>query len=154
MPAQANGQRPPEREVLYAEMARLIAPVARKASQRELVTWYLSLASCWLGATPRLRRRLLLRTHQWIAERVMSPDQELRAAAEELEPGGALTRALTELVPSDERDGWRNWIRLVVTDLRRALRRPLAERNEAWAHWLFLIPYSVPLSAAVNEPRS
>jgi hypothetical protein len=153
MAAGANGDTALELDLLHVEMRRLMARVSRETSRRDLVAWYLDLSSFWLGTRPPLRRRLLLRTHQWIAERVMSEDRELTAVAQELEPDGALARALTELVPREERDGWSDWIRLVVADLRRALRRPTAERNLAWAHWLFLIPYSIPLSAAVSWPQ-
>lgn len=135
MPAEAKAARAP------------LAAAVRGQSQGTLIEWYLRLAPCWLGAKPPVRRRLLLRTHQWIAERLLGPDSDLRAAAEDLEPGGALTRTLAALVPPDQLDGWREWIQLVVADLRRALLRPLARRNEAWVQWLFLIPYSVRVSA-------
>jgi hypothetical protein len=149
-----NGGTALELDLLHIEMKRLTARASRETSQRGLVAWYLDLAPFWLATKPRLRRRLLLRTHQWIAERVMSADREPRVVALELEPDGVLARVLIELVPSEEREGWTDWIRLVVSDLKRALRRPTAERNLAWAHWLFLIPYSIPLSAAVRWPRA
>ena len=49
------------------------------------------------------------------------------------------------LAPPDDETFWRPWIRLVVNDLERALRRPIGDWNQAWARWLLLIPYSVPM---------
>jgi hypothetical protein len=97
----------------------------------------------WTGATPRLRRQLLLRTHEWIADRLLAPEVSLPAAIADLHPHGALARALTELVPPDEIEGWLQFIRLVVATLRHALRQPVTQRNEAWVRWLFLIPYAI-----------
>ena len=94
MAAEANSDRTLELDLLHVEMKRLMARVSRETSRRDLVAWYLDLSSFWLGTRPPLRRRLLLRTHQWIAERVMSEDRELTAVAQELEPDGALARAL------------------------------------------------------------
>jgi len=108
-----------------------------------LLTWYLSLIPYWLGAKPRLKSRLLLRTHQWIVERVLAPEVNLAAAAADLGPDGELTRILTELVPTGEAEPWRPFIGIVVATLRRALLLPVTRRNEAWVRWLFLIPYSV-----------
>ena len=109
-----------------------------------LVTWYLGLIPHWMGATPSLRARLLLRTHQWIVERIIAPDANLAAAATDLRPDGALTRVLTDLVPAAEAsEERRQFIRVVVANLRHALLYPVTQRNEAWVRWLFLIPYSV-----------
>jgi hypothetical protein len=33
----------------------------------------------------------------------------------------------------------------VVSDLERAMRRPTDDWNQAWARWLLLIAYSVPI---------
>jgi hypothetical protein len=108
-----------------------------------LVTWYLGLIPHWMGAEPGPRRRLLLRTHQWIVDRVLDPDVGIRGATGDLSPGGTLTRALRELAPGDEAPRWDHFIQLVVASLRHALGLPVARRNEAWVRWLFLIPYSV-----------
>src|SRR5262245_21716747 len=108
-----------------------------------LVTWYLGLIPHWMGGQSRIRTRVLLRTHQWIVDRVLAPEVALATAATELQPEGAIVRALTELVPAEERDGWRQFIQVVVANLRHALLLPVARRNEAWVRWLFLIPYSV-----------
>jgi hypothetical protein len=130
------------------------APVGLEGLEREvmaalhdtrrvgLVHWYASLASSWLEVEPPTRRLLMLRTHQWIAERVLTPRrQDGPSAPGDLKPGGALVQSLFALIPPRELDDWRGWIRLVVVELKRALRWPPAKRNEAWAHWLFLIPY-------------
>ena len=108
-----------------------------------LVTWYLGLIPHWMGGQSRIRTRVLLRTHQWIVDRVLAPEVSLATAAAELQPEGALVRALTDLVPAAERDGWRQFILIVVANLRHALLLPVTRRNEAWVRWLFLIPYSV-----------
>jgi len=108
-----------------------------------LVTWYLGLIPHWMGGQSRIRTRVLLRTHQWIVDRVLAPEVSLPTAAAELQPEGALVRALTELVPAGDRDGWRQFIQVVVANLRHALLLPVTRRNEAWVRWLFLIPYSV-----------
>ncbi len=107
-----------------------------------LVTWYLGLIPHWMGGHSRLRTRLLLRTHQWIVDRVLAPEVSLAAAAADLEPQGMLAQALNEMVPADS-EGWRQFVRVVVANLRHALLLPVTRRNEAWVRWLFLIPYSV-----------
>jgi hypothetical protein len=140
-------------EAVDPEIRQMMASVAQRHLDTDLAHWYVELAPCWLAAKPRLRRRLLLRTHQWIAERVLGSDADASAAADDLAPEGALVRALSVLVPDEEREQWRHWIRLVVGDLRRALLRPRAERNAAWAHWLFLIPYGIPLSGGASRGR-
>ena len=108
-----------------------------------LVIWYLGLIPHWMGGDSRLRTRLLLRTHQWIVDRVLAPEVSLAAAAADLEPQGMLARALNEMVPAVESEGWRQFVRVVVANLRHALLLPVTRRNEAWVRWLFLIPYSV-----------
>jgi hypothetical protein len=127
-----------------------------------LYTWYLGLIPHWTSAGPRLRTRLLLRTHQWIVERVIAPEASLAAAAADLELDGELTRILRDLVPATEDTEHRGqFIRVLVANLRHALLRPVTRRNEAWVRWLFLIPYSVkgwdaPLAGAapVEAPGS
>ncbi len=113
-------------------------------SSAGLAEWYLALASCWLDAEPPLRRRLILETHDWIADRVFEPGAAAwRRALTELNPGGVLERRLVALIPPDELPTWRPWPGRVALELRRALGRPHAERDEAWAHSLFLIPYGL-----------
>jgi hypothetical protein len=73
---------------------------------------------------------------------VLAPEVSLAAAAADLEPQGMLARALNEMVPA-ESEGWRQFVRAVVANLRHALLLPVTRRNEAWVRWLFLIPYSV-----------
>lgn len=121
---------------------RVIA--ALEVTQRVgLVVWYASLESRWLDVEPAVRRLLMLRIHQWIAERVLTSEGEGRSpAAEDLTPGGALDQSLSPLIPPGEMDDWRGWIQLVVAQLKDVLQWPAARRNEAWAHWLFLIPWS------------
>lgn len=116
---------------------------ASRSTPGSLVSWYMGLTPHWTGARPRVRARLLLRTHEWIVDRVLDPDVGLAAAEGDLRPDGALTRALTALVPPEETDRWRHFIDLVVAHLRHALRLPVTRRDEAWVRWLFLIPYSV-----------
>ena len=108
-----------------------------------LVTWYLGLVPHWMSAHPRLKVRLLLRTHQWIVERILAPEVNLTAAAADLQPSGELTRILTGLVPAADAPRWKQYIAVLIANLRYALLLPVSRRNEAWVRWLFLIPYSV-----------
>jgi len=117
-----------------------------------LAEWYLALGSCWLDAEPPLRRRLILEAHAWIAERVFGPVPAWRRALAELGPGGALEQRLLALIPPGEMDTWSGWPARVAIELRRALGRPLAQRNEAWAHSLFLIPYGLRLTRTTRKP--
>ena len=112
-----------------------------------LVTWYLGLTPHWMGDNPRVKTRILLRTHEWIVERVLAPEVSLVAAAMDLRHGGALTQLLAALVPPDDAREWRHFIDLVVANLRHALLVPVTQRNEAWVRWLFLIPYSIRQTA-------
>ena len=123
---------------------RLVATTLSEQVPCALVTWYLGLIPHWTSAGPRLRTQLLLRTHQWIVERIVAPEADLAAAAADLRPDGALTRTLIDLVPATEdSEDRRRFIRILVANLRHALLRPVTRRNEAWVRWLFLIPYSV-----------
>jgi hypothetical protein len=121
-------------------------PTSRDAASgtipSSLLTWYLGLIPYWMEATPVLKRRLLLRTHQWIVDRVLAPEITLAAALTDLRPDGDLTQILVALVPADQAMAWRHFIRVVVANLRHALQLPVTRRNEAWVRWLFLIPYS------------
>jgi len=119
------------------------APAPSGDTPGSLVAWYMGLIPHWMGAEPGVRRRLLLRTHEWIVDRVLAPGAGLSGAAADLRPGGALTRLLIDLVPADEVERWRHFIYLVIANLRHALLLPVTRRNEAWVRWLFLIPYSV-----------
>lgn len=108
--------------------------------------WYEAMAPCWLAIQPARRRRLVLQTHVWIADRALTdPLDGPRQAAAELGRDGSLARALERLVPRSEAAAWRSWIDLVRADLARALAQPPARRTQAWARGLFLIPYSVPV---------
>src|SRR4051812_46861788 len=79
-----------------------------------LKAWYEMMAPCWLAIQPARRRRLVLQTHVWIAERVLGdPAGGSAAALEELGTDGALARALARLVPGAEAATWRLWIDLV-----------------------------------------
>jgi len=115
-----------------------------------LLWWYLGLTPHWTGAKPRLRCQLLLRTHEWIVDRVLASEVSLPAAVADLYPDGALARALTELVPPNKTEGWLQFIRLVVATLRLALLQPVTRRNEAWLRWLFLIPYTIRITPATR----
>ena len=111
-----------------------------------LKAWYEKMAPCWLAIQPARRRRLVLQTHVWIAERVLAnPAGGPGSAVKELAPEGPLARALARMTPGAEASAWRLWIDVVRADLERALRHPRAGRGQAWARWLFLIPYSVPV---------
>jgi hypothetical protein len=110
-----------------------------------LKAWYEAMAPCWLAIQPVRRRRLVLQTHVWIADLVLSdPHAGPRAALDELGREGALARALQRLVPPGEAATWQGWIDAVRADLARALAGPAARRTLAWARGLFLIPYGAP----------
>jgi hypothetical protein len=119
--------------------------------QATLIRWYGEMAPTWLTIEPLLRRRLVLRAHQWLTESVFTERGIRVDVLEDLSPSGRLAAALTELVPASELERWRPWIRLVLHDFRRALRWPPGRRTEAWCRWLFLIPYGVPGPLAVSD---
>jgi hypothetical protein len=111
-----------------------------------LSDWYQRMAPCWLGIEPVLRRRLVLQAHVWVAECALSGEAATAAgAARDVEHGGRLARSLERLVPPRHLSTWRPWVELVRLDLQGALARPPARRTQAWARWLFLIPYGVPM---------
>jgi hypothetical protein len=113
--------------------------------------WYDAMAPCWLRINPLVRRALVLRSHRWITDRVLVPVADGQPPAlEDLEPSGGLSNTLAALIPPDEQAAWRPWIDLVVSDLKRALRRPVANWNQAWGRWLFLIVYSIPAPGATS----
>src|SRR5207247_10680592 len=66
-------------------------------------------------------------------------------------PTGRLVWRLVRVVPPGELDVWKAWLRLTVNDLQRALAWPASRRREAWARWLFAIPYSIPVTG--RRPR-
>ena len=128
-----------------------LSPEARPPRTEEsrlpvaVTSWYSDMASCWLTMEPLVRRRLTLRAHQWLAKSVFT-DHGIRVDVfEDLGPGGRLAAALAEIIPVAEAERWRPWVRLVLHDLRRALRWPPAHRTAAWCRWLFLIPYGAPV---------
>jgi hypothetical protein len=108
--------------------------------------WYRDMTPCWMTAEPFRRRRLILRTHRWIAERVLEP----LAHGEEpfvvdLEAQGVLAQSLVRTIPQPELETWQPWVRLALADLRQALASTPSPRSEQWVRWLFLIPYSIPV---------
>jgi hypothetical protein len=145
---------PPRRE----PRPRDAAPAGLAVSPT-LLDWYRDLSPCWLGAEPRVRRRLILKTHQWIVERVLAPiARGERPTVADLAPNGRLVWSLVRVVPAGELDVWKPWIRLTLADLERALAWPPARRTEAWVRWLFFIPYSIPVTgrrpAGVASPSA
>jgi len=134
--------------ILPASPAKHDPGVPRALDETGLETlkaWYEMMAPCWLAIQPARRRRLVLQTHVWIAERVLADSNAgADTALAELAADGPLARALARLVPGAETATWRLWSDLVRADLERALRVP-RRRSQAWARWLFLIPYSVPV---------
>jgi len=116
--------------------------------------WYRQMTPSWMSAEPPARRRLILRTHRWIAERVLEPlSQDGEPALDDLEADGLLTELLTDAITPGERAAWQPWVHLVRARLRRALAWPGAQRNDVWVRWLFLIPYSVPARVERASPR-
>jgi hypothetical protein len=135
-------------------------PTARAALEEAgldaLKAWYAAMAPGWLAIQPARRRRLVLQTHVWIADLALTdPVNGLRQAVAELRADGSLARALERLVPEGEAAAWEPWIHRVRDELARALHRPPAVRTQAWARWLFFIPYRAPWpSPAVGHPSS
>jgi hypothetical protein len=116
--------------------------------------WYRQMTPSWMSAEPPPRRRLILRTHRWIAERVLEPlSQDEEPALEDLEADGLLTELLNDAIAPGAREPWQPWVDLVRARLRRALAWPGAQRNDVWVRWLFLIPYSVPARVEHASPR-
>ena len=125
--------------------AAAASPALLDGRLNDLRDWYARMAPCWLAIEPAQRRRLVLQTHAWIAERVLNDTgPEPAAPSAGLEPGGDLVRRLQHLVPRQDGTTWDPWIELVRVDLQRALMRSPGRRTTAWARWLFFIPYSVP----------
>jgi hypothetical protein len=122
----------------------------------DLGQWYRDMTPCWMTAEPFRRRRLILRTHRWIAERVLEP----LAHGEEpfvvdLEDHGVLAQSLARTIPPPELEAWQPWVCLALADLRQALTRTASPRSEEWRRWLFLIPYSIPVHGrAARRTRS
>ena len=108
--------------------------------------WYRDMTPCWMTAEPFRRRRLILRTHRWIAERVLEPlahgDEPFVV---DLEAQGVLARSLARTIPPLELETWQPWVHLALADLRQALASTPSPRSEEWMRWLFLIPYSIPV---------
>jgi len=117
-----------------------------------LLDWYRDMAPCWLAVEPEVRRRLIIRTHLWIVERVLSC-RRWRVATSRWRriSGRAVGSSGGSFVPPGELDVWRAWIRLTITDLQRALAWPAGRRSQAWVRWLFDIPYSIPVTG--RRPR-
>jgi hypothetical protein len=139
----------PSPDVLRTGDARL-----DQAGLDALRAWYEAMAPCWLAIQPLRRRRLVLQTHVWIADRVLTdPTADPRAALDELGSAGVLAGALRRLVPAGEAAGWQRWIDAVRADLARALAAPPAPPTVAWARGLFLIPYGAPVPAWTERPR-
>jgi hypothetical protein len=126
------------------------AAAASGPTPSSLVTWYLGLTPYWMGTGCTTKTRILLRTHEWIIDRALAPGVGLAGAAADLRPDGALACALAEVAGVDERGEWRHFVQLVLANLRHALLLPVTERNEAWARWLFLIPYSIRQTAEAS----
>lgn len=121
-------------------------PFAASPELRGLQSWYDAMAPSWLGIQPLLRRAMVLKTHRWVAEHILIPAADGRTCTFEIRE--TITRlgfALLEMIPPDDRAVWSVWVGLVVGDLECAVSRPSTDWNQAWARWLLLIAYSVPI---------
>jgi len=141
------GDRKPAGAVPHRGGAEAALSAAALAISPTLLEWYRDMAPCWLAVESPVRRRLILRTHHWIVERVLLPIARGEPpAAADLGPTGRLVCRLVRVVPPGELDLWKTWIRLTIGDLQSALVWPADRRTEAWVRWLFHIPYSVPVT--------
>jgi hypothetical protein len=132
-------------------VSQAVGPALDATARATVMRWYGAMGPCWLTIEPEVRRTLVFRVHRWLADRVLERgDDDATPPGADLGVDGALARNLAALVPPDERPAWRRWIRVVVADLERALSWPPTKRHDAWARWLFLIPYSVPVPAALS----
>ena len=123
-----------------------LPPFATPAELHGLQSWYDAMAPSWLGIEPLLRRAMVLKAHRWIAEHILIPAADGQTEPFEIRDAiSVLGFALIEMIPPDDRAVWSVWVGLVVGDLERAMRRPSADWNQAWARWLLLIAYSVPV---------
>ena len=130
-----------------------LPPFAAAAELHGLQSWYDAMAPTWLGLEPLLRRALVLKAHRWIAEHILIPASEGRTSPAEIrETIVRLGFALIEMIPPDDRTVWSVWVGIVVGDLERAMCRPSADWNQAWARWLLLIAYSVPIPRGRSAP--
>ncbi len=117
-----------------------------------LLTWYLGLIPYWMEPKEGAKRRLQLRAHQWVVDRVLAPQVSFAAAVADLRPDGELTQILTALVPAGEAARWRHFIGVLVANLRHAMQLPVTRRNEAWVRWLFLIPFTADACSIPRRP--
>ena len=141
------GDRKPAGAVPHCGGAEAALSAAALAISPTLLEWYRDMAPCWLAVESPVRRRLILRTHHWIVERVLLPIARGEPpAAADLGATGRLVCRLVRVVPPGELDLWKTWIRLTIGDLQSALVWPADRRTEAWVRWLFHIPYSVPVT--------
>jgi len=128
-------------------------PFAASGELHGLQSWYDAMAPSWLSIEPLLRRALVLKTHRWVAEHILISAADGRTPALEIRATVAtLGETLVEMIPPDDRGVWSVWVGLVVGDLERAMRRPSADWNQAWARWLLLIAYSVPIPRERPSP--
>ncbi len=115
--------------------------------QANVARWYGNMTPYWTALAPSLRKRLVLRVHQWIAEAAFIEGILRDDVTDDLGPGGALTLALMDVIPLAERERWRPWVRGTLRDLRRTLGSPPALQTEAWWRQLFLGPSNTPAPA-------
>src|SRR5437899_8270052 len=145
---QLQSRRHPSRRPLGAP-----PPFAASGELHGLQSWYDAMAPSWLSIEPLLRRALVLKTHRWVAEHILISAADGRTPALEIRATVAtLGEALVEMIPPDDRGVWSVWVGLVVGDLERAMRRPSADWHQAWARWLLLIAYSVPIPSERPSP--
>jgi hypothetical protein len=115
--------------------------------QANVARWYGEMTPYWTTLAPSVRKRLVLRVHQWIAETAFIEGVLRADVMDDLGPGGVLTLALTEVIPLSERERWRPWVRATLRDLRRTLGSPPGLQTEAWWRQLFLGSCNTPAPA-------
>ena len=132
---------------LPQELAAYLARGGQNVELRALSTWYSEMIDCWIDAEPAVRRQLILRTHQWIIDRVLASAEAHAPILAELGDAGPLARSLEELVPPHEAGRWTPWIASLLSELRRALGWPSSRRGEPWMRHLFVVPSLIPVPA-------
>src|SRR5438552_9990773 len=108
--------------------------------------WYRDMTVCWMSAEPLRRRRLVLRVHRWIADRVLIPmARGEEPAVADLDADGVLALTLISMVPPRRLGARHPWIVLTLADRRLAPVPPPAVRHQGLARRSVRHPCRMPV---------